>query len=101
MIAERKLEDGIEVVSVPLPALVTVLPEINVPRVPGLKDTLAASKKPIIEINAAELGQNFEPALHTESILASAMDRNGVKFSSDSADIKKFVDAILKTGLIG
>ncbi|HZK86395.1 MAG TPA: electron transfer flavoprotein beta subunit/FixA family protein [Syntrophomonas sp.] len=100
LIAERKLEDGIEIVAIPLPALVTVLPEINTPRIPGLKDTLAASKKPVVDIKAADLGQSFEPCLQTVSILASTMERNGVKFGCDGADIRKFVDAILKTGTI-
>lgn len=101
LIAERKLEDGIEVVSLPLPALITVLPEINIPRIPGLKDTLAASKKPVIEITAADLGQSFEPYLQTISILAATMERSGVKFTAEPGDITKFVDVILKTGAIG
>jgi len=101
IIVERKLEDGIEVAAMPLPALVTVLPDINSPRIPGLKDTLAASKKPVVDITSADLGQDFEPCLKTVSILASSMKRDGVKFSSDPSDIGKFVDAILKTGLIG
>jgi electron transfer flavoprotein beta subunit len=100
IIAERKLDDGIEVVAMPLPALVTVLPEINVPRIPGLKDTLAASKKPVIDIKASDLGQSFEPCLKTVSILAGTMERNGLKFGADGADIRKFVDVILKTGNI-
>ncbi len=101
LIAERKLEDGIEVVAIPLPALVTVLPEINTPRIPGLKDTLAASKKPVTDITAADLGQSFSPCLQTISILAATMERSGVKFASGPEDISKFVDAILKTGAIG
>ncbi len=32
IIIERRIEEGIEVLSAPLPALVTVLPDINVPR---------------------------------------------------------------------
>ncbi len=101
LIAERKLDDGIEVVSLPLPALVTVLPEINTPRIPGLKDTLAASKKPVTDITAADLGESFAPCLETVSILASTMNRNGVKFTADPEDISKFVDALIKTGVIG
>jgi electron transfer flavoprotein beta subunit len=100
IIAERKMDDGIEVVAIPLPAVVTVLAEINTPRIPGLKDTLAASKKPVIDIKAADLGQSFEPSLQTVSILAGTMERNGVKFGSDAADISKFVELILKTGNI-
>ena len=98
---ERKLEDGIEVAVLPLPALITVLPEINTPRIPGLKDTLAAGKKPVLDIGVAVVGAIFPPALQTVSILAASMERNAIKFGSEPADISKFADAILKTGLIG
>ncbi len=101
LIAERKMEEGIEVLSLPLPALVSVLPDINTPRIPGLKDTLAAGKKPVEEITAADIGQEFVPCLHTRSILAASMARNGVKFGADPGEIGKFVDSVLKTGLLG
>lgn len=101
LIAERKLDDGIEVVLLPLPALVTVLPDINTPRIPGLKDTLAASKKPITDITAADLGDSFAPCLQTVSILASSMTRNGVKVMADAEGTGKFADALIKTGSIG
>jgi len=96
-IAECKVEEGIEVLAIPLPALVTVLPEINSPRIPGLKDTLAASKKPVTEIKGSELGKGFDPCLQTISILASTMERNGIKFTEDTDGIHKFVELILKT----
>jgi len=99
IIAERKVEEGIEVLAIPLPALVTVLPEINSPRIPGLKDTLAASKKPVIEIKGTELGKEFVPCLQTISILASTMERNGVKFEADADGIHKFVELVLKSGV--
>ena len=46
LIAERKSDDGIEVVSAPLPALITVLPDITT--VPGLKTP--GLQKPVEEI---------------------------------------------------
>jgi electron transfer flavoprotein beta subunit len=101
LLVERKLDEGIEVISLPLPALVSVLPDINTPRIPGLKDTLAASKKPVVDIKLSDLGQSFEPCLQTVSILASSMERNGVKLSSDEADIRKLADVILKNAKIG
>lgn len=100
VIAERKVEEGIEVVSMPLPALVTVLPEINNPRVPGLKDTLAASKKPVIELAADDLGQINDPYLQTVNIKATTMERNCIKFGSEKAELNKFIDALLKEGII-
>lgn len=43
----RTLEDVVEVVEVPLPAVVSVSPDIALPRIPGMKDILAAGKKPM------------------------------------------------------
>ncbi len=47
VIVERTLEDVVEVVEVPLPAVVAVTPDIALPRIPGMKDILAAGKKPM------------------------------------------------------
>ncbi len=44
---ERTLEDVMEEVVVPLPAVVAVSPDVAVPRIPGMKDILAAGKKPM------------------------------------------------------
>ena len=49
---ERTLEDVVETVEVPLPAVVSVTPDIALPRIPGMKDILAAGKKPS-SVNAA------------------------------------------------
>lgn len=43
---ERALEDVRETVLMTLPAVVSVLPCIGTPRIPGMKDILAAGKKP-------------------------------------------------------
>ena len=45
-LSRGKLEDGVEIVSAPLPALVVVLPDINSPRIPTLRQVLGAAKKP-------------------------------------------------------
>ncbi len=100
IIAERKTDDGLEVISAPLPALVTVLPDINNPRVPGLRDTLAASKKPVIDIALADLGSKYEKMLLDEGLRAASMERNCTHFGAGPEDIKGFVEAIRKTGVI-
>lgn len=98
--AERKMEDGIEIITASLPALVTVLPDINSPRIPGLKDTLSASKKPVIKIGKDELQQTFDPCLVTTSIVAATMERNCIKFGADKAGIGGLVEALKKEGVI-
>ena len=44
---ERTLEDVVEEVEVPLPAVIAVTPDVATPRIPGMKDILAAGKKPM------------------------------------------------------
>ena len=101
LIAERRMEDGIEVITAPLPALVTVLPDINVPRIPGVKDTLMAGKKPMVKIARNELPPIGEPLLRTISLNASSMERSCEMFSTDTAEIGRFLGSLRKKGVIG
>lgn len=53
---ERMTEEGYEVIETPLPALFTVVKEINEPRIPSLKGKMAAKKVDIKKWTAADLG---------------------------------------------
>jgi electron transfer flavoprotein beta subunit len=55
VVAERLLEDGTEVVEAPLPCVLTVVKELNEPRLPSLKGKLAARKAQIPCWKAADL----------------------------------------------
>jgi electron transfer flavoprotein beta subunit len=101
VLAERRVEEGIEVIAAPLPAVVTVLPEINVPRIPGVKDTLMASKKPVMTVGKEELTPMGGARLQTIGMAASQMDRRCEKFGTDAAEIGRFVDALRKKAVIG
>jgi len=100
LVAERRVEEGIEVVTAPLPSLVTVLPDINVPRIPGVKDTLMAGKKPIVKITKDDLPPVSEPMLRTISLTASSMERSCERFGIDAAEIARFVGSLRKKGVI-
>lgn len=100
IVAERKLDDGVEVVTMPMPALVTVLPEINTPRLPSLKQVLGAAKKPVENIGLADIGQLKEPCLKTTSVLAATMERRREKYGAEIEDIRKVVDALIKEGVL-
>lgn len=56
----RTTEDGYEVVELTLPAVVSVVKEINEPRLPSLKGKMAAKKKEIVKWSAADLGISGE-----------------------------------------
>ncbi|MEW6617763.1 MAG: electron transfer flavoprotein subunit beta/FixA family protein [bacterium] len=58
LIVERVLEDGYEVVETQLSALLTVVKEINEPRLPSLRGKLTSKKKEIIKWGAQELDVN-------------------------------------------
>ncbi len=52
---ERLMEEGYEVIKMPLPALITVVKEINEPRMPSLKGKLKAKNAQIITWNTKDL----------------------------------------------
>lgn len=54
--AVRDLEDALEVVEVDLPAVVSVTPELNQPRLPPLTAILKAARKPILLWGAEDIG---------------------------------------------
>lgn len=100
IIAERKVEDGVEVITAPMPLLVTVLPDINTPRIPGVKDTLMASKKEVVNVTKDDLAQIYEPTLQTTAMTAASMERSCFKFGAEPGDIAGFVEALEKEGVL-
>lgn len=55
IIAERAIEEGYEVLQAPTPCLLTVVKEINTPRLPSLKGKMKAKKAEIQKWTAADL----------------------------------------------
>ena len=53
---ERMMDDGYDVLRLPLPALLTVVKDINEPRVASLKGKMKAKKAEIKKLTAAEIG---------------------------------------------
>jgi len=65
---ERMTEEGFEIIEVPLPVLLTVVKEINEPRLPSLKGKMKAKKAEItkwdadtIDCNVDQIGLNGSP----------------------------------------
>jgi electron transfer flavoprotein beta subunit len=53
---QRMTEDGYEVIEMPLPAVITVVKEINEPRLPSIKGKLKAKKTEVMVYNADDIG---------------------------------------------
>ena len=56
LIVERMMDDGYDVVAVDYPALLTVVKDINEPRVPSLKGKMKAKKAKIVSLSAEDIG---------------------------------------------
>jgi electron transfer flavoprotein beta subunit len=103
--ATRKLEDGTEEVSVTGPVVVSVLSEINKPRIPTMKQVLGASKKPNEEIKIADLGlkpEDLVPKATRSTVKGFVMQRKNVMFKESSAadNVAKLKAGLASEGLI-
>lgn len=56
MVAERLMDEGYDVVETSLPALITVVKEINEPRVPSLKGKMKAKGLKVVAWSASDIG---------------------------------------------
>lgn len=56
MVVERMMDDGYDVLAVDFPVLLTVVKDINEPRVPSLKGKMRAKKAEILTLSADDIG---------------------------------------------
>jgi electron transfer flavoprotein beta subunit len=100
---ERSMDDMLETVEAPLPAAVTVVSEINEPRIPGLMQIMKAKSKPQQVWALADLGIAApEPMREIVSNLAEEQDRKHIVFEGTAAEqAEAFVDALLREGVLG
>jgi electron transfer flavoprotein beta subunit len=66
LLVERTLESEVQSIELPLPAVISVTSDLNKPRIAGMKQILAAGKKPSTVLDASAIG--FAPQLTTERI---------------------------------
>lgn len=52
---ERMTEEGYEIIETPLPCLITVVKEINIPRMPSLKGKIRAKQAPVVKLTAKDI----------------------------------------------
>jgi electron transfer flavoprotein alpha/beta subunit len=56
LVVQRLMDDGFDVVESSFPVLLTVVRELNVPRIPSLKGKIAAKKAEIRRMSASDIG---------------------------------------------
>ncbi|MTJ83035.1 MAG: electron transfer flavoprotein subunit beta/FixA family protein [Telmatospirillum sp.] len=100
----RKLADCTELATVTGPAVISVLSDINKPRIPGLKQVLGAAKKPSEEIALGSLGlaaEDLQPKASRRSVKGFVMTRKNVIYKDAPADaVAKLVSSLAGEGLI-
>jgi electron transfer flavoprotein beta subunit len=104
---ERMMEDGYEVVDMPLPGLITVVKEINVPRMASLKGKMRSKKAVIGKITAESLsadadriGQKGSPTQVLRSFVPQRKS-GGEKMSGEVPDlVDKIKAAVLDLSVV-
>lgn len=94
---QRTVENVVESLEVPLPAVLAVAADMNQPRIPSMKDILAAGKKPTTSVSLAEIGIDGAPEeITTVSTLAPEQKERACTIfeGSDEDTINKFVSLI-------
>lgn len=96
LVADRILETEKETARVSLPAVIAVSPDIALPRIAGMKDILAAGKKPVTSYSLDDLGGLAEASVETVDIQApKPTDRKKVLFDGSNDEcIDDFVKAL-------
>ncbi|MCR6624249.1 MAG: electron transfer flavoprotein subunit beta/FixA family protein [archaeon YNP-LCB-024-027] len=102
VIAERDLEDRIEIVKAKMPATITVTREINTPRLPQLIAILRAAKKPIETLNLSQLKVDLKPKLKTLSVMGVEVKRKGVVIKDLPVDkaVDELINNLIREGVI-
>jgi electron transfer flavoprotein alpha/beta subunit len=105
--AVRDLDAFEEVVEAPLPAILTVVREINEPRIPSLMNIMKAKKKPQTLWTLSDLGLSLEEVqamsfVKIKDVTAPKMSRKQVKIEADTIEeaAAKLAEAIKEEGVL-
>ena len=90
---DRMLETQLQTVQVDLPAVISVVPDIALPRIPGMKDILAAGKKPSSVNAASDVAAAVVDVVETKAPQQAERKMEMLDASVDG-DLEKFAAAL-------
>jgi electron transfer flavoprotein beta subunit len=103
---ERLLEEGYARLRTGLPVVLTVVKEINEPRLPSLKGKIAAKKKEIVVLKAADIGADLERVglngspTQVMKIFTPPKPSGGKKFTGEpSRTVAQLLDELTAAGI--
>jgi len=103
---KRMLEDGYEVVEADLPALVTVVKQINEPRYPSVRGLLAAKKKDIPVWSGSDVGADLDRTGRAGSptrvirTWTPSHERQAEMLGSDGEAVDRLVERLREIGVL-
>jgi electron transfer flavoprotein beta subunit len=104
---ERMTEEGYEILETPLPALFTVVKEINVPRLPSLKGKMRAKKIEIpvwtaesLDCDGKKIGLEGSPT-RVMKVFTPAPREGGEMLAGEPEEVAKKLVGLLKDVVIG
>ncbi|WP_349947481.1 putative electron transfer flavoprotein FixA [Lacrimispora sp. BS-2] len=97
LLVERTLENGVEALEIPLPAVLSVSSEINIPAVPSMRDIMKAGKKPVNELTIEAKTDASTQTL--EQLAPAAQDRRQEIIEGDGEEaVSALVQFLKKEG---
>ena len=90
---QRMMEDGYDLIEAPVPCLLTVVKEINTPRIPSLKGKMAAKKAVIKQLNAQAINADIKQTglagspTQVKKIFTPPQRKGGQMFEGEAQDI--------------
>jgi len=102
---ERLMEDGYEIVETPLPCVITVVKEINSPRLPSLKGKMRAKNATIVKWGVKDIGCDLHSVglegspTRVVKIFTPPPRKSGEILQGEVSDISKKLVDLLKTEL--
>jgi electron transfer flavoprotein beta subunit len=106
IVVERLLEEGYARLAARLPVVLTVVKEINIPRLPSLKGKLAAKKAEIPVLKAADIGADVErlglngSPTQVMKIFTPAKPSGGKKFTGEpSKTVSELLSELTAAGI--
>lgn len=100
---EAALEDRAESCETVLPAVISVVSEVNTPRYPTLLQIMQAAKKPMEEVTVESLADEGAPKVGVTvgDVVVHSVDRKKLVFEGPAEETsRKLIDALRKEGLL-
>jgi len=85
----REVDEGLEIIEVNVPAIVTCDLRLNEPRYASLPNIMKAKKKPLEQINVSDLGVDIKPRIEQIKVEEPPKRKAGIKVSSVAELVQK------------